>query len=476
MNVLSIGGSDPSSGAGIQKDIATSQLLDCHCLTVVTAITSQNTSAYLSTRPVGAKAIRSQLESVLDFDIDAVKIGMVYDSATIGVLYDTLRNQEIPIVADPVIRSTTGGRLLQRAALQDYRKKIVPLADVLTPNVAESEEISGMRPGEAPDIDAIACRILKMGAKSTVITGIDEGGKISDYVRTESGSHRISSKKIGTENHGGGCTFSMAVAVRMARGDGVFRAARFAGAFTKRSIAKARRIGGGLKVADQPLRGSVRGDLADAISKLATICNIRDSIPECQTNFVYADEDPKSVRDVAGVAGRIVKAGDGVIVAGGIDYGGSQHVASAVLAVNKKFPRIRSAINIRYDEKTVSALRSKKMRVLSYDRRREPGHVRAQEGSSVSWGVGSAVSGSTTEPDAVFHRGGVGKEPMILVFGRTPRDVLGKIARIAGPPARPAGRRPPDPLRGTGRAAQRGHAASQAAGRPGRKPAARNLT
>lgn len=473
MNVLSIGGSDPSSGAGIQKDVATSQLLDCHCLTVITAITSQNTSAYLSTRPVDAETVRSQLESVFDFDIDAVKIGMVYDSKTIGVLYDTLRKQEIPIVADPVIRSTTGGRLLQKAALRDYRKKIVPLADVLTPNVAESEEISGMRPAETPDIDAIAGRILKMGAKSIVITGIGEGDKISDYVRTESGSHRISSKRLGTENHGGGCTFSMAVAVRMARGDGVVRAARFAGAFTKKSIAKARRIGGGLKVADQPLRGSVRGDLADAISKLVRIRNIRDSIPECQTNFVYADEDPKSVRDVAGVAGRIVRAGDGVIVAGGIDYGGSKHVASAVLAANRKFPRIRSAINIRYDERTVSRLRSKKMRVLSYDRRREPGHIRAQEGSSVAWGVGSAASRSKTEPDAIFHRGDMGKEPMMLVFGRTPHDVLGKIAGVVGHPAR---RRPPDPLQGAGCAAQRDCAASPAAGRPGRKPASRNLT
>ena len=145
MNILSIGGSDPSSGAGIQSDIKTFSNHNAYGFTVVTVITSQNTKNVTSIEPVSTKTIKAQLDSIIsDFHIDAIKIGMVYDSQTIKVIHSKLRNVRVPIVVDPIIKSTTGTMLLKKSALHDYKKMIIPLADVITPNKYEAKVLSGI--------------------------------------------------------------------------------------------------------------------------------------------------------------------------------------------------------------------------------------------------------------------------------------------------------------------------------------------
>ena len=136
MNILSIGGSDPSSGAGIQSDIKTFSNHDVYGFTVITAVTSQNTKKVASIEPVSSKSLKTQLDSILsDFQIDAVKIGMVYDSKTIKTVHSKLKNLKVPIIVDPIIKSTTGAMLLKKNAVVDYKKMIIPLADVITPNI-----------------------------------------------------------------------------------------------------------------------------------------------------------------------------------------------------------------------------------------------------------------------------------------------------------------------------------------------------
>ena len=123
MNILSIGGSDPSSGAGIQSDIKTFSNYNVYGFTVVTAITSQNTRKVTSIEPVSAKSLMAQIDSILsDFHIDSIKIGMVYNSQIIKIINSKLRNKKIPIVVDPIIKSTTGTMLLKKSALRDYKK------------------------------------------------------------------------------------------------------------------------------------------------------------------------------------------------------------------------------------------------------------------------------------------------------------------------------------------------------------------
>jgi len=123
MRILSIGGSDPSSGAGIQADIKTLSSLGVYGLCVVTAITSQNTKKFSRVETVSDDMIKSQLKSVLsDFKIDMIKIGMVYSSGIIKTVYSMFKKTKIPIVLDPVFESTTGGTLLQKEAFNDFKK------------------------------------------------------------------------------------------------------------------------------------------------------------------------------------------------------------------------------------------------------------------------------------------------------------------------------------------------------------------
>ena len=145
MNILSIGGSDPSSGAGIQSDVKTFSNLDVYGFTSVTAITSQNTRKVTSIEPVSTKSLNAQLDSIFsDFHIDTIKIGMVYNSQIIKAVHSKIKNVKIPIVVDPIIKSTTGAILLKKNALHDYKKMLIPLADIITPNKYEAKVLSGI--------------------------------------------------------------------------------------------------------------------------------------------------------------------------------------------------------------------------------------------------------------------------------------------------------------------------------------------
>ena len=445
MNLLSIGGSDPSSGAGIQSDIKAFSELGAYGLTVITAVTSQNTSVFKNTEPVSQKMLKSQLESVLaDFEIDGIKIGMVYNSETIKTLHRQLKKLEIPIIVDPVIKSTTGGRLLKVDALKDFQKYIIPLATVITPNRFEAEVLSGIKISSKNTIQMIAKDIQKMGAKNVLITGIkDKDNRIADYILEKDTACMVSSKMVGDTNHGSGCSYSAAMTFAISEKRTVKESAEFAKEFAYNSIKNAKKVGKGISIVNgsatavntnaaavtTTTKDKTVQELSQSIDKFVRIKDIHKNIPECQTNFVYSKQRPKTTRDILGLSGRIVRAGNEVIVAGSLAYGGSKHVATALLVVNKKFSGVRSAVNLKYKASTISIIKGLELVVSSYDRVQEPGTVK-KNGSSIEWGIKNAVKNLESPPDIIFHTGDVGKEPMIIVFGDTPKDVLKKTLMI----------------------------------------------
>ena len=424
MNILSIGGSDPSSGAGIQSDIKTFSNHDVYGFTVVTAITSQNTRKVTSIEPVSAKSLMAQIDSILsDFHIDAIKIGMVYNSQIIKVIHSKLRNIKVPIVIDPIIKSTTGAILLKKNALRDYKKMMIPLADVITPNEYEAKVLSGI-----PNTNKSAKKIQSMGAKCVIITGAtSSNGKISDFVLEESREYVISGKKIPIRNHGSGCNYSASIAVSLAKGNTMHNAVKTAKDYVYQSIRNSKNIGKGVNITHKNISNGMR-ELSDSINHFKQIKNIYKVIPECQSNFVFAKKNPKNITDVLGISGRLVKSGKEVVTAGEIVYGGSQHVGTAVIQVNKKFPEVRSGINIKYDPKIIAKAKKSKFTVLSYDRSKEPKKSKQKENSSISWGISNTLNAKS--PDIIYHKGDVGKEPMILIFGNNPDDVIRKVSKF----------------------------------------------
>ena len=432
MIILSIAGSDPSAGAGIQADLKTFSALGAHGLTVITAITSQNTRKFSKVEEISADMIKSQLESVLsDFDIDAIKIGMVYSSSIIETIYSELRKTKIPIVLDPVIESTTRGVLLQKQALPLFKKLLVPLCFVITPNIPEAERLGGIKIRTSTDVRKVAGTIQRMGAKNIVIKGGHLDGKfVTDFVLEKNKFYTFSEKRIERMTHGGGCNFSAALAVSLAKGDSLKGAVKFAKDFAFKSISNSQKIGKGRLITKIGKVDEVETELSDAISKFINLKKIFKYIPEVQTNFVFSKPKPRSLDDILGVSGRIVKSGENLIVAGSLKYGGSKHVGSAVLKMAKKFPSIRSGINIKYDKALIKKAISKNYSVLYYDRIKEPAATKTKEGRTISWGIKSAIKNTTKPADLIFHKGDVGKEPMILIFGSSPNQVLGKLAKI----------------------------------------------
>jgi len=432
MNLLSIGGSDPSSGAGIQSDIKTFDSLNAYGLTVITAITGQNTSNFGMIEPISQKILKNQLDSVMsDFKIDGIKIGMVYNSEIIKTIYRELKNAKIPIIVDPIIKSTTGGILIEKIAINDFKKFLIPLATVITPNKFEAEFLSKIKIDSEKSLQKAAQEIQNMGAKNIIITGLEtKKDQISDFILEEKNQYKIHGKKIPKINHGSGCTYSASLLFSLVSGNSLKKAVKFSKQFTYNSIKNARSIGHGIEITQIKNKDTIYSELTNAINKFVEIKNMYKFIPECQTNFVYSKKNPKSIKDILGVSGRIVKTGNMVTRAGNLSYGGSKHVAAALIEMNKKYSNIRSAINLKYDKKTILKLKKTGMIISSYDRSTEPKKLKIKEGSSVGWGIKHAIKNLEKYPDVIYHKGDFGKEPMIIIFAKTPTEIIEKISKL----------------------------------------------
>jgi hydroxymethylpyrimidine/phosphomethylpyrimidine kinase len=354
---------------------------------------------------------------------------MMYDSNIVQKIHSKLKDKKIPIVLDPVVRSTTGGLLIKKSALGAL-KKIASISFVITPNVREAETLSGVKINKYADLIKAAKMLSGFGVKNVIITGHSfVKNKISDFVY-ESGKHySISGKIIPGLNHGSGCNFAIALAYSVAKKHTIRESVIFAKQFAYDAIRSSQHLGRGVKITT-PVGDEIKTDLSAAVKEFANLNGVSSLIPECQTNFVFAKDKAKSINDVAGVLGRIVKAGDDVVIAGSLEYGASRHVASAVLGVQKKFPDIRSALNLKFDDGLIRKFAKNK--ISSYDRTQEPKTSKLKENLSVSWGIRSAIKNSTSPPDIIYHRGDFGKEPMIIVFGKNPKQVVSKVAKILG--------------------------------------------
>ena len=424
MNVLSIGGSDPSSGAGIQSDIKTFENHGVYGLTVITAITSQNTQKISKILPISADIIKSQIESVLnDFKIDAIKIGMLYDTSIIKAVYSMIKKQKCPIIVDPIIESTTKTILLKKTAIKDYKKMIIPLATIITPNKQEAKILAG-----TSSIEKAAKKIQQLGAKNVIVTGYNESKNIiEDFILEPKKNYILKGKKIKIVNHGSGCNYSASIASSLALKRTIHDASQYAKEYVFQSIKNSKKIGKGISITHKN-NSKIQEELSNSIIDFQNVKNGSKLIPECQTNFVFSKIKPKKIKNVLGVSGRLVKAGNEIIQAGELKYGGSQHVATAVIEVSKKFPKVRSAINIKYEPKLIVKAKKKGMNVISYDRKKESKNSKQKENSSISWGISSCLRSTT--PDMIYHKGDIGKEPMIIIFGETPSEVIKKILLI----------------------------------------------
>ena len=247
-NVLSIAGSDSSGGAGIQADLKTMCALGVYGMTVVTAITAQNTKGVYGVQEIDSSMVAAQIDAVFsDIHVDAVKIGMVSSVDIINTIRKSLVDCKARnIVVDPVMVSKSGYHLLRPEAL-DAVQNLAAIADVLTPNIPEAELLSGLSIKSEEDMQAAGRKLAGMGAKHILIKcGHRLGDDATDLLFTGGEFIKLKTMRIDTKNtHGTGCTLSSAIACRLALGDTVEEALRTAKDYITQAISDAYPVGGG---------------------------------------------------------------------------------------------------------------------------------------------------------------------------------------------------------------------------------------
>ncbi len=217
-NVLSIAGSDPSGGAGIQADLKTFSALDVYGMAAVTAMTAQNTQGVRGFIAVPPAFIKDQLEAVFDdIDVVAVKIGMLANVDIIEEVANALeRYKPKYIVLDPVMVATSGDSLISAEAVDVMKARLIPMASVITPNIPEAEKL--MRKSVI-DMEVAAEGLLSLGSSAALLKGGHLKGAATDVLAYGDVVRSYQSDRIDTKNtHGTGCTLSSAVAAYLARG------------------------------------------------------------------------------------------------------------------------------------------------------------------------------------------------------------------------------------------------------------------
>ena len=246
---LSIGGSDSGGGAGIQADLRTFMALKVHGCSVVTCITAQNSIEVACVEAVDKNTLLSQIDTLFsDFSIDALKTGMLLNERIINDTASKLNTYKISKIIDPVMVSRTGSKLLEDSAINAYKKLLIPIADLVTPNIFEAKLLSGLEIMRKEDIEKSARNIIEMGAKAVLIKG---GGlrdmKGKDFFLDSNGRKDwLINNFVKTKNtHGSGCTLSAAICGYRALGFELLDSINKAKLFVEKSLENSYKIGSG---------------------------------------------------------------------------------------------------------------------------------------------------------------------------------------------------------------------------------------
>ena len=220
-NLLTIAGSDTCGGAGIQADLKTFSALGTYGMSVITAVTVQNTKGVFAVQDIDPEIIKGQIDAIFDdISVSAVKIGMVSKIETINTIAESLQKYKPEIVVvDPVMISKSGFDLMQKNSKDALIEKLIPLAYLLTPNLPEAEVITGMKINDYASMKKAAIKIHEMGSKNVLIKGGHLENDATDILFDGKNMTMISGERIETKNtHGTGCTLSSAIAANLGKG------------------------------------------------------------------------------------------------------------------------------------------------------------------------------------------------------------------------------------------------------------------
>ena len=437
--ILTMAGSDSGGGAGIQADLKAITVLGGYGMSVITALTAQNTLGVQGVHAVPIEFISRQLDSVLsDIGADAAKTGMLATPEIVDVVANGIKKYNIqPLVVDPVMVAKSGDSLLNEDARQTIQASLLPLATVVTPNLPEAEVICGCPVNSIDEMrDAARC-IHDLGPRYVVIKGGHLKRRAVDLLFDGKNFQEFDAPRLNQRNtHGTGCTFSAALATILAGDIAIADAVGRAKSFITRAISMGLDIGAGHGPTNpyaQILYLTEREAVLSELKKSFEFLNSNRMgrlIPEVRSNLGYALAGAASYDEIAAFPGRISQIGDEIVAYKEPAFGASRHIARVILATMRHKPHLRAVMNIRYNQATLDTCNKIGFQMAFFNRRQEPKDVKELEGSTFEWGTDQALLRFEGSPDLIYDEGEMGKEPMIRILGRNPMEVAEKIIRI----------------------------------------------
>ena len=416
-NVLTIAGTDPSGGAGIQADIKSFHYCGVHGLSVITSLTAQNTQGVKEIFQVPSSFIASQIDAVFeDFSVNAVKTGMLYNGNIVQLTAKKLSEYAIKPVVDPVTRSTSDDALSTKSLTGALKKYIFPHALVVTANIDEAIAFTH-RPIKHIEDAEEACRTIQsFGAEYAVVKGGHlYGDKAIDVVFDGKKITRLTSPRYPELLiHGSGCSFAALIAGFIAMGNSPLSAIQLAKHHLWALYSTRYTPGKGAAVIDytpelNPTEMPSIEYLENALALLSAIKKVTkilptSFIPEVGINICYALPNAQSRDAVCGIDGRIIASSNGVRKCGTVQYGTSKHVAMIVLTAMHYNPQYRAAMNITFSLDTIETCKKVGLRIGSFSRENEP----ESAPSSMEWGTQQVITQLGMVPDIIYDAGGHG--------------------------------------------------------------------
>ena len=432
--VLTIAGSDSGGGAGIQADLKTIEAGGAFGTTAITSVTAQNTTGVESTHVLPTGEIDAQCDAVVsDFDVAALKTGMLATAEVVDLVADRVRGTAAPAVVDPVMVAASGDRLLASEAESAY-EDLIAEATLVTPNADEAAVLTGIDPVDESEAREAGERLVEMGADAALVKGghiaAGDAADVVDVLVTDERVETFRHPRVDTDaTHGSGCTLSSAIATRMAHGDELVDAVAGGVDLLARAVRYNLDVGegpGAVHHAVELRDRAARDDTAEAVEGVVRAFvdrNVGPLVPEVGTNVAGATSYAERPDETAAVEGRITRTPSGAEPTRGVRFGASTHVARLLLAAREHDPALRFAVNLRYDDGIAAALANLDRPVAEFD----PADDRVD---SVEWGVETAIDAVDGTPAAVVDRGSYGTEPIAFVLAHSPDALVDRTLAV----------------------------------------------
>lgn len=436
---LTVAGSDSGGGAGIQADLKTMEALGVFGTSAVTSLTAQNSTGVRGVEDVSPEFVGEQIDAVVgDFDIEAVKTGMLSNAETVRVVAKKVDEHGLRAVVDPVMIAQSGDRLLSEDAEEVVRDELLERAALVTPNAPEAETLTGVEVSSPETMAEAAEELVAKGAGAALVTGGHiEGDRVVDVLADSEGVHRFEKARVETgATHGTGCALSSAVAAELAKGASLGGAVGTAEALLYRAVRFGVDAGEGAKsthhlvgLRNEAARSDAVDSVRGALGRFNETEGFAHLLPEVGMNIAVATPYALEQDEIAAVEGRVRRTRDG-FVSSCVRFGASGHVARYLLALREQADA-GAACNLRNDKAVRDALSSTDLTTVEVDREGQPKEVREGEGGSMEWSARTSVRKADGFPDAVVDAGAVGKEPMVRLAAPSADELVERALEIA---------------------------------------------